>query len=203
MESRERARLLRLRKAESETRRRGNHPRRRVLLSAATRREGRYRCGQLKPFRLLLTEAAIACPHQVGQTTWTRQLVTSSFSVRLWAEHRRARRPAVRFPAPSLEAWSGPGQVRPTPTYRSVGARSREVLHWPALGINQSFPTRYSRTQALRYDHWNSHALASTAITIHRPPHTTVSIPVSSLSMAASERRSGRSITSLLMSRMA
>ena len=41
------------------------------------------------------------------------------------------------------------------------------------------------------------------ATVIHTRPHTTVGTPVISASMAASERSSGRSRTSLLMSRMA
>ena len=124
-----------------ETRRRVNHPDDAFLLSAATRREGRYRCGQLKPFRLLLTEAAIACPHQVGQTTWTRQLTTSSFSVRLWAKRRRALRPAVRFPSPSLEAESGPGQCSANANIwvgtGEIKVGARWVTHGPPDRANQ------------------------------------------------------------------
>ena len=95
-----------------------------AFLSAATRREGRYRREQLKPFRLLHTEAAIACPRQVGQTTWTRQLITSSISGQLWAYRRRALRPAVRLPSPSLEAGSGPGQCRGQG--QGIGRRGRD-----------------------------------------------------------------------------
>ncbi len=89
-------------------RRRVSHPDGALFLSAATRREGRYRCGQLKPFRLLHTEAAIACPHQVGQTTWTRQLITSSFAVRLWAYRRRVPDPQSAS-HPLFGGGGGPG----------------------------------------------------------------------------------------------
>ena len=41
------------------------------------------------------------------------------------------------------------------------------------------------------------------AIEIHRNPQTVVGMPVSSASMRASDRSSGRSMMSLLMSRMA
>ncbi len=130
-----------LEEEETETRRRVSHPDDAFLMSAATRREGRYRCGQLKPFRLLLTEAAIACPHQVGQTTWTRQLITSSFSVRLWAQRRRALRPAVRFPSPSLEAESGPGQCSAKANIwvgrGDIKVGARWVKHGPPDRTNQ------------------------------------------------------------------
>jgi len=216
VEGRERAGLLRLRKKavegvqrvahgfrwERETRRRVTYPRRRVFLSAATRHEGRYRCGQLKPFRLLLTEAAIACPHQVGQTTWTRQLITSSFRVDFGLIAGGLSDPRSASQPPLWRLRAAQASARPTPRYRSVVARSREGTRHPAP-ITCHVPTRYGRTQALRYDHWKSHALTRTATVIQRTPHARVGMPVRSASMAASDCSSGRSSTSLLMSRMA
>jgi hypothetical protein len=56
---------------------------------------------------------------------------------------------------------------------------------------------------ALRYALRKSHPLTASAIPIQRIPQKTVGMPVSWASMWASDGRCGRSITSLLMSRIA
>lgn len=59
------------------------------------------------------------------------------------------------------------------------------------------------RRQAVRYARQSMRALNATATPIQSRPQTTVGTPVTSASMAASERSSGRSRMSLLISRMA
>ena len=86
----------------------------------------------------------------------------------------------------------------PTPAWQTVTGGNK-----PFSGLYPGFHWLPSGGMFFTRTGWNSHTLARMATAIHRPPHTTVLIPVSSLSMAASDRSSGRSSTSLLMSRIA